>query len=168
MRTEYMVVYDRTENGETHTLPAGNPEWIPILETAEKILEHRQNDWIYRVHNLYLNTREVDTPLDLKPNGEFNGKPVYNPDTLWWDAMRPGDYVDEDVADNILNALPPACMRSDCLQLGEPFTNRFDETKQKWRETFLTLKRVSDGVYEYCGDCFQGENVMHGKEMTEV
>lgn len=164
MRQEFRVVYDYEKNGSTYTLPAGNGEWIPDRETAEKILAHKQERPLYVDCTLYLETREVDTPLELKANGSFNGKPVYNPDTLWWEALVPGDYVDEDVADDVLNALPPACMRSSCLQLGEPYSDRYDEEKGKWRATFLTLKKVADGVFEYCGHCFRGENKERGIE----
>ena len=82
--------------------------------------------------------------------------------------MRPGDLVDQEVADNIYNALPPACARANCLQLGEPQSSRFDEEKREWRSTYLTLKRIAPGVYEYCGDCFRGENVQRGREMSYV
>lgn len=164
MRKEYQVVYDY----RGYQIPVGNPCWIPDRETAQRIMENRQGDRIFRVHKLYLTERETDKPLNLKPNGEFNGKPVYNPDTLWWDAMRPGDLVDQEVADNIYNALPPVCARADCLQLGEPQSSRFDEEKGKWRTTYLTLKRIAPGVYEYCGDCFRGENVQRGREMSYV
>lgn len=164
MRTEYQVVYDYKGN----QICVGNPHWIPDRETAQRIMENRQGDPIFRGYTLYLAERETDEPLNLKPNGEFNGKPVYNPDTIWWNAMRPGDLVDQEVADNIYNALPPACARANCLQLGEPQTSRFDEEKGKWRTTYLTLKRIAPGVYEYCGDCFRGENICRGREMSYV
>ena len=164
MRIEYQVVYDIKRNGKTITISAGNPDWIPDKETAEKILANKKANMIYRENTLYLRTREVDTPLDLKPNGSYNGKPVYNPDTLWWDALVPGDYVDEDVADYVIDCLPPACIRRDCLQMGEPYSARFDEEKQKWRSTYPTLKKVADNVFEYCGHCFRGENVERGME----
>ena len=163
MRTEYQVVYDIIKGNNVYTITAGNGEWIPIKETAHKILRNKQNSPIYADSNLYLRVREVNTPLNLKANGNFNGKPVYNLDTIYWDAMFPGDYVDQDVVDFILDAVPPVCMRSDCLQLGEPYSGRYDEEKGEWRMTYLTLKKVADNVFEYCGHCFRGENVERGK-----
>lgn len=165
MRREYMLVYDYEKNGKVYTLPCGNPDWIPDYETAKRIKENKQAKSLYKDRTLYLKIRDVDTPLDLKPNGEYQGKSVYNPDTLWWDAMRPGDLVDEDVANDMIDCMPPKCMRSDCLQMGEPQTSRYDEVKGKWRSTYLTLKKITDGIYEFCGDCFIGENYMHGTEM---
>ena len=163
MRTEYQIVYDYKGN----QICVGNAYWIPDRGTAQKILEKKQKNAIFRDRTLYLIERETDEPLSLKPNGLFNGKPVYNPDTLWWDAMEPGDLVDEDVADNILNALPPACMRRDCLQLGEPNSTKIDD-KGKWRPTYLTLKKITDGVFEFCGYCFRGENEERGEEIPYI
>ena len=82
--------------------------------------------------------------------------------------MEVGEYVTEEAAESIINCLPPACMRADCIQLGEPQTSRYDEKKGDWRDTYLTIKRVADGIYEYCGDCFRGENKMRGMEMPYV
>ena len=31
-----------------------------------------------------------------------------------------------------------------------------------------TFKKVDDGIWEYCGDCFRGENHMHGKDIPYV
>jgi len=163
MRREYRVVYDH--NG--YTIATGNGYWIPDYETAKKVLETVKARPYFRDNILYLQIRDTDEPLDLEPNGSYEGKPVYNPTTLWWDAMRPGDYVNEEVADDILNALPPACMRRDCLQLGEPNSDRVDE-KGKARATYLTLKKVADDVFEFCGYCFRGENTERGTEIPYI
>ena len=77
------------------------------------------------------------------------------------------DYVNEEVAENILDALPPACMRRDCLQLGEPHNHKTDE-EGKVRATYLTLKKINDSVFEFCGYCFRGENTERGTEITYV
>ena len=105
----------------------------------------------------------------------FNNKPVYDSDTFDYSTAKIGDYVHECVVDDAVNCLPPACMRMDCTQLGEPYSHREDETTGKWRPTYATFKRVGSigagadglereiGVWEYCGHCFRGENVQRGK-----
>ena len=163
MRREYRPVYDY----KGYTITTGNGEWIPDYETAKKVLEARKAKPIFKDHVLYLQIRDTEEPIDIKPNGIYEGKTVYNPTTLWWDAMRPGDYINEEVAENILDALPPACMRRDCLQLGEPHNHKTDE-EGKVRATYLTLKKINDNVFEFCGYCFRGENTERGTEITYV
>jgi hypothetical protein len=58
-------------------------------------------------------------------------------------------------------------MRSDCCQLGEPHDSRVDENG-KGHNTYETFKRIADGIWEYCGDCFRGENVQRGTEMPYI
>ena len=48
-------------------------------------------------------------------------KEVYTGGTFDYGKAKIGDYVSQDVVDNAVNCLPPACMRSDCTQLGEPY-----------------------------------------------
>ena len=43
-------------------------------------------------------------------------KEVYTGDTFDYGKAKIGDYVSQDVVDNAVNCLPPACMRSDCTQ----------------------------------------------------
>ncbi|MFR3808992.1 MAG: hypothetical protein ACLTX3_08585 [Lachnospiraceae bacterium] len=51
-----------------------------------------------------------------------------------------GDLVDSDIVDLIINCLPPACMRSDCTQLGEPTDHRMDEDTLK--PVFATFRKI--------------------------
>ena len=73
------------------------------------------------------------------------------------------------VRNHIMDCLPPASMRSDCSQLGEPYSTRFDPESGNWRSTYATFKRVSgafpNGIWQYCGHCFRGENVERGKDL---
>lgn len=46
-------------------------------------------------------------------------------------------------------------------------SSRIDENG-KGRTTYSTFKKVDDGIWEYCGDCFRGENYMHGKDIPYV
>lgn len=159
MKTGYMVVYKH--NG--HELSAGNPTVFPVKELAEKYLRnYAKYPWFDK--ELYITEREYKGK-ELEPCGEYNGKQVYN--NSWYfgiNALEVGDYVEEDIVDDLMDCLPPACMRRDCSQIGEPSTQRYDDKIGKWKSTFATFKKVSEGVWEYCGDCFRGENIMRGKE----
>lgn len=97
----------------------------------------------------------------------LNGKPVWTEDNFDYSTVKVGDYVEQAVVDNAMNCLPPACMTSECAQLGEPYSHREDPKTGRWRPTFATFKRVTsgpDGIWQYCGHCFQGENVERGKD----
>ena len=70
----------------------------------------------------------------------------------------PGDTVSEDVYDNFLDILPPATMRQNLLQVGEPAAHEYDPEKGKYRATYSTFVRT-DGLWWYAGECFLGETV---------
>jgi hypothetical protein len=74
-----------------------------------------------------------------------------------------GDYFTEDMVDGFMNILPPACMRSNCSQIEESVSDKMDKDG-KYKPTYTTFKKVelypNKGIWEYCGDCFIGENVM--------
>lgn len=105
---------------------------------------------------------------------EYNGNKVYTADEFVYDKANVGDYVEQEVVDDMLDALPPACMRSSCSQLGEPHSDRQDPDTGKWRATYPTFKKVcgtwnkGDEIWEYCGNCFRGENVERGKDPVYV
>lgn len=67
-------------------------------------------------------------------------------------------------ASELLGMLPPACTRSDCSQIGEPVSHRIAENGFE-KPTYATFKKVEAGIWEYCGDCFRGENVCSGIEL---
>ena len=96
----------------------------------------------------------------------YNDKEVFTPDTFDYSAARPGDYVTQEVVDDAMDCLPPACMTGACSQMGEPCDERVDPNTEKWRMTYHTFKWVSasgpDEVWQYCGRCFCGENVERG------
>lgn len=161
---EYRVVY----NHKGFTIEAGQNGWIPSKEIADKILKHHQSKPYFRNTELYLEEKERTEPLNKADCRTYEGKTVYNPDWLYFDALEIGDYVEEEVVNDFMDMLPPACMRSDCSQLGEPYTERQDERDGKCKPTYDTFKRVAKDTWEYCGDCFRGENVKHGTEMQYV
>ena len=90
---------------------------------------------------------------------EFNGKKLVTMED-WTDSFdkicNVGDYVEERIVDEMINAVPPACINSMCMQCGEPYSHRQDPTNGKCKPTYSTFKKVADGIYEYCGHCFWG------------
>lgn len=102
---------------------------------------------------------------------QYNGKEVFTQDTFSYEDIEIGDYVEQAVVDDAMNMLPPACMRSSCSQVGEPYSHRQDPDTGKWRATYATFKRVTsgnDGIWEYCGHCFFGENEERGKDPVYI
>ena len=155
MEKAYKVVYDH----KGYQIEAGQNRWIPNRGIAEKIMANFRKRPLYRDYTLYLIERE--TERELLPCEKFNGKEVINKDHFYVDALSVGDYVEADIVNDLINALPPACLRRDCAQLGEPYSTRVDKDGRH-RSTYLTFKQVGDGVFEYCGDCFRGENKVTG------
>ena len=102
----------------------------------------------------------------------WKGKPVLDEDTFRYYLAKPGDYVTQGVVDDAIECVPEACFCSECAQMGEPKSSRFDERTGKWRNTYHTFRKVGgewpDCVWEYRGDCFYGENEMRGKPMQVV
>lgn len=156
-RIGYQVVYEHKD----YLLSAGNPQIFPEKEIAEK---YRKNYLKYPWANLDLFLQEVVYDgKDLKERQEYHGKKVCNMDWYYGiGALETGDLVDSDIVDLIINCLPPACMRSDCTQLGEPTDHRMD--RQQLRPVFATFRRIEGDIWEFCGSCFQGENVERGVE----
>ena len=100
----------------------------------------------------------------------YNGKAVNN--VFNAKTIQIGDYVNADVVTDLMDCLPPACMRLNCAQVGEPYSHREDPDTKRWRATYATFKCIqggwSNGVWEYCGNCFYGEIVERGKDPVYV
>lgn len=96
----------------------------------------------------------------------YNNKEVWTEDTFNYSSVQIGDYVEQAVVDNAMDLLPPACMRRDCSQLGEPYSHREDPETGKFRATYVTFKKVDKGIWQYCGHCFRGENLERGNDPT--
>ena len=149
----FRVVYDY----RGYTLSAGNPIIFPERELAEKYLANWQKKG-YSGYTYYI-ADAVYEGVALTDCRFYEGKRVHN--KSWYygiDALCVGDYVEQEVVDMLLNLLPPACMRADCSQIGEPANHVSDEAGNM-RATFSTFKRVCDNIWEYCGECFRGESV---------
>lgn len=68
------------------------------------------------------------------------------------DYLQIGDQVDEEMYYYFLDVLPPACNRTNLVQMGEPYS-----ISKKGKSTFLTLEKV-DGKWIYKGQCHLGDN----------
>ena len=158
----YEVVY---YNGE-HRLYAGNPEVFPTRKAAEGYKRHYES-YPWMEHELII--EEVDYEgVPLSESQKYNGKEVIDKEHYFGlDACEIGDYFTEDMVNDFMDMLPPACWRSDCAQIGEPSSHRIDENGNG-KATYATFKRIAEGIWEYCGDCFRGENVKRGKELPYV
>ena len=77
----------------------------------------------------------------------------------WDDFCNPGDLVDEDVYWYFLNVLPPRNMEAVYLQVGEPYSSKFNSKAGRYMATYPTFVRAEDKVWKYCGNCFPGECV---------
>ena len=88
---------------------------------------------------------------------ELNGKKVFEE----WDPALPiGTLYTSEVVDDFMNCLPPACLTSRCAQLGEPYSHEYDSKAGRFRPVFITFTRATsgkNGIWKYCGKCFQGE-----------
>ena len=159
--TGYKVVYEH--NG--YELCAGNYRVFADKEMAERYMKgYQKKEWCSE--HLYI-VEDTYEGKQLKPCKEYEGKRVYNWDCWTYEGAEVGDLVEEEIVDDAINAVPPACMRSSCMQCGEPSNTRIDENGIA-RSTYETFKKVAKGIYEYCGDCFKGENVQRGNEPSYV
>ena len=98
----------------------------------------------------------------------YEGKEVWTEETFSYQKVQVGDYVEQAVVDDAMDCLPPACMTAACSQMGEPYSHREDPETGEWRATYATFKKVGgkwpNGIWQYCGHCFRGENVERGKD----
>lgn len=95
----------------------------------------------------------------MNGSAKYNGEHVYTLDDFRYAKDYIGSYVSDSVVEDAMNCLPPACMRSDCSQIGEPYSHCQDPETGKWRATYATFKKVAEGIWQYCGNCFRCENV---------
>lgn len=161
-KTGYEVVYDYGN----HTLNAGNSIVFPEKEIAEKYKKNYQSlPWMK--HDVYIRETIFEGKA-LRECRIYDGKKVYNKDWYYGtDALEIGDFVEDEIVDDLMNCLPPVCMRNDCSQVGEPSSSRIDKNGKE-RYTFSTFKRIAPEIWEYCGDCFKGENMQQGTELSYV
>ena len=90
------------------------------------------------------NRRRLVTYADWETAGSFEK------------CAKPGDLVEEEIVDNLVNCLPPASLSAHYFQLGEPHSHEYDPRKDRFCPTFLTFFPDSEG-WRYCGNCFLGD-----------
>lgn len=146
----YEVVYYHNGN----RLHAGNPQTFPTLKAAETYKKHYESyEWFY--DDLFIEEVEYEG-VPLSESTFYNGKEVVDEEHYFGlDAHEIGTYFTEDMIYEFMYMLPPACMRSDCSQIGEPTNHRLDANGEV-HATYSTFKKIADGIWEYCGDCFRG------------
>lgn len=102
----------------------------------------------------------------------YDGKNVLSLDEFTYAKAQIGDYVEQEVVDDAMDCLPPACMGRSCSQMGEPCDSQRDPNTGKWRMTYHTFKKVSgvwpNEIWQYCGRCFCGETVESGDPLPVV
>ena len=141
--TGYQVIY--YNNG--YRLSVGNSQTFPTRKAAETYKKHYE---LYPWFNNELFIEEVAYEgVPLSESKMYNGKEVVDKEHYFGlDCCEIGDYFTEEMIDYFIGLLPPACMRTDCLQLGEARSSRIDE-EGKGRTTYSTFKKVDDGIWEY-------------------
>lgn len=158
----YQVVY----YNDGYRLFAGNPRTFPIRKVAEVYKKHYE-DYPWFDHELLIEEVEYEG-VPLSENKYYNGREIIDKEHYFGlDACKIGSYFTEDMINSFMDMLPPACMRNDCSQIGEPVSHRSDDDG-KCRETYSTFKKIAEDIWEYCGDCFRGENERRGKEIPYV
>jgi hypothetical protein len=77
-----------------------------------------------------------------------------------------GDTVDEHLADEQLNVLPPLTMKNGYFQVGEPYNQEKDDDGN-WHTTWCTFAK-NGSMWTYCGLCFENETKNRVKERDGV
>lgn len=161
MAKEYRIVYDNVKPEKTYQTEFGTHGWIWDHDLALKLLDREQKRADVYGWGIKLYLIEQEQTKEHRENRiYYDGKPVYNWDTVIWAAMDPGDYVENEIADDIFDALPPVSMTSKCLQLGEPYSH------VNGKPTFLTLSRIDEQTWMFRGYCFRGQTTPAEKEVA--
>lgn len=161
--TGYEVVYEH--NGTV--ICVGNRIVFPDQTLAERYKRHYE-DYSWMKNKMLFIRETIYKGRTLKDCRMHDGKKVYN--ESWYfgiDALEIGNLMEEDVVYTLLDLVPPATVTRTYLQLGEPVTTRFDDAG-KLRTTYTTFKKVADSTWEYCGDCFRGEDTVSGTRPAYV
>ena len=86
----------------------------------------------------------------------------------FYSIVSPGVLVADAIVDEMVNNLPPATMRAGMVQIGEPYSHRYDEKRGRWRGTYATFVKAEDGWWRYCGNCFVGETEERGEDPVYI
>ena len=104
-------------------------------------------------------------PLNYTRKYGLVGKTGFEPATSWSQTRRSTklSYFPFSlsalviISQHFMNAIPPRAMSSNYLQMGEPFSHRYD-IDRRLRPTFMTFAKC-DGIWRYCGTCFSYETI---------
>lgn len=132
-------------------LSCGNPQVFPTYKAALGQKKHYENlPWFDEEVVIIEDTYEG---VPLSEPRIYNGKEVIDKEHYFGlDCCEIGDYFTSEMIQDFMDMLPPACYRSDCSQIGEPANH------VNGKVTYATFKQIAEDVWEYCGDCFRGEN----------
>lgn len=89
---------------------------------------------------------------------KYNGKPKTMEEwessgiTAFDDYVALGDEVDEEIVDNFLGMVPPACHTKRLMQMGEA-DQHLPNANGNYEATYMTFEK-SDGQWYYRGYCF--------------
>lgn len=153
----YPVTKETLENIKGYDITAGNSQIFPKRHIAEIYKRnYESHPWFHEE----LIIREADYEgVPLSESIIINGRELIDREHYFGlDACEVGCYITEDLLDELLGMLPPACTRSDCSQIGEPVSHRIAENGFE-KPTYATFKKVEAGIWEYCGDCFRWERM---------
>ena len=144
----FQVVYDY--NGRQ--ISCGNSYIFPDRETAERYKKHHEE-----LHKRWGDDKEpyiIDAIYEgkkLKENKIYNGKTLFVKGNWFGDMGRIGDLVEDEVAQDIANYVPPAYYSSSFIQCGEPISHT------EKGATYMTFVRIDKDVWEYKGNCLRGK-----------
>ncbi len=152
-------------NNGKYVFDTCNPVVYPTREMAECAAKAFNSRPWNKEHPAYV----IDALFEghLEPCREYEGKTVYN-EYYWSYDLPVGSLVEEKIADDLANCLPPKRYSNHLIQGGDPHSDRIDETTGKYRTTYATFVKVAEGIWEWRGYCFVGETEEHGHDIPYV
>lgn len=101
----------------------------------------------------------LQTAVIAQSEIKYNGKPKTMEEwnssgiTEFDDYVGLGDEVDEEIVDNYLGLVPPACHTKRLVQMGDP-VEHLPNANGRYEAVYMTFEKV-DGKWYYRGYCFQ-------------
>ena len=138
-------------------LHAGNKQTFPTRKVA-KTYKKNYEAYPWMDHELTIEEVEYEG-VPLSEYKYYNGKEVIDEEHYFGLlAHDVGTYFLAEKVMDFMCALPPAYRKNGIAQMGEPANQVCDENG-KLRTTYATFKHVAEDIWEYCGECFLGENI---------
>lgn len=99
---------------------------------------------------------------------EYNGKPIFTQENFDYSKAEIGDYVEQAVVDDAMDCLPPASMSAGALRWVSRTptgrTRRPGDSVPPTTRSSVWPERGPNGIWQFCGCCFQGETVPRGRD----